>query len=88
MLMDTKNRRIIGLDFIQTRLKGNETAGAEVDVLFDSSRLLYTRWQVQCKNTHRVSLDQIAKEVIRIQETAKAIAQLDVLASFATVSTE
>lgn len=41
--------RIIGLDFIQTRLKGNETAGAEVDVLFDSSRLLYTRWQVQCK---------------------------------------
>ena len=55
--------RIIGLDFIQTRLKGNETAGAEVDVLFDSSRLLYTRWQVQCKNTHGVSLDQVAKEV-------------------------
>ena len=55
--------RIIGLDFIQTRLKGNETAGAEVDVLFDSSRLLYSRWQVQCKNTHRVSLDQVAKEV-------------------------
>ncbi len=54
---------IIGLDFIQTRLKGNETAGAEVDVLFDSSRLLYTRWQVQCKNTSKVSLDQIAKEV-------------------------
>lgn len=58
-----KIMRIIGLDFIQTRLKGNETAGAEVDVLFDSSRLLYTRWQVQCKNTNRVSLDQIAKEV-------------------------
>lgn len=55
--------RIIGLDFIQTRLKGNETAGAEVDVLFDSTHLLYSRWQVQCKNTHRVSLDQIAKEV-------------------------
>lgn len=55
--------RIIGLDFIQTRLKGSETSGAEVDVLFDSSRLLYTRWQVQCKNTGRVSLDQIAKEV-------------------------
>lgn len=55
--------RTIGLDFIQTRLKGNETAGAEVDVLFDSSRLLYSRWQVQCKNTPRVSLDQIAKEI-------------------------
>lgn len=58
-----KMMRTIGLDFIQTRLKGSETAGAEVDVLFDSSCLLYTRWQVQCKNTARVSLDQIAKEV-------------------------
>ncbi len=58
-----KIMRIIGLNFIRTRLKGSETAGAEVDVLFDSSRLLYTRWQVQCKNTRRVSLDQVAKEV-------------------------
>lgn len=58
-----KIMRIIGLDFIKTRLKGNETAGAEVDALFESSRLLYTRWQVQCKNTNKVSLDQIAKEV-------------------------
>ncbi len=58
-----KVMRIIGLDFIQTRLKGSESAGAEVDVLFDSSRLLYSRWQVQCKNTQKVSLDQIAKEV-------------------------
>lgn len=58
-----KIMKIIGLDFVQTRLRGAETAGAEVDVLFDSSRLLYTRWQVQCKNTTRVSLDQIAKEV-------------------------
>lgn len=54
---------IIGLDFVKTRLKGNETGGAEVDVLFDSSRLLYSRWQVQCKNTKTVSLDQVAKEV-------------------------
>lgn len=58
-----KIMHIIGLDFIQTRLKGNKTAGAEVDVLFDSSHLMYTRWQVQCKNTNRVSLDQVAKEV-------------------------
>lgn len=54
---------IIGLDFVKTRLKGNETGGAEVDVLFDSSRLLYSRWQVQCKNTKIVALDQVAKEV-------------------------
>lgn len=58
-----KIMRIIGLNFIKTRLKGAEAAGAEVDVLFDSSRLLYSRWQVQCKNTQKVSLDQVAKEV-------------------------
>jgi site-specific DNA-methyltransferase (cytosine-N4-specific) len=58
-----KIMRIIGLDFVKTRLKGNTTGGAEGDVVFDSSRLLYSRWQVQCKNTKIVSVDQVAKEV-------------------------
>lgn len=58
-----KIMRIVNLDFIGTRLKGNETGGAEVDVLFDATRLNYSRWQVQCKNTPKVSLDQVAKEV-------------------------
>lgn len=55
--------RIIDLDFWGTRLKGSETGGAEVDVIFDTTRLNYSRWQVQCKNTSKVSLDQVAKEV-------------------------
>lgn len=58
-----KMMRIVDLDFIETRLKGSETGGAEVDVLFDTTRLSYSRWQVQCKNTSKVSLDQVAKEV-------------------------
>lgn len=58
-----KMMRIINLDFAGTRVKGNETGGAEVDVLFDTTRLNYSRWQVQCKNTPKVSLDQVAKEV-------------------------
>lgn len=58
-----KMMRIIDLDFIGTRVKGNETGGAEVDVLFDTTRLNYSRWQVQCKNTPKVSIDQVAKEV-------------------------
>ena len=58
-----KIMHIIGLEFLQTRLKGTETSGAEVDVLFESIKLIYTRWQVQCKNTAKVSLDQVAKEV-------------------------
>ena len=58
-----KMMQIIDLDFIGTRVKGNETGGAEVDVLFDTTRLNYSRWQVQCKNTTKVSIDQVAKEV-------------------------
>ncbi len=58
-----KMMNILGLEFVSTRLKGSATAGAEVDVIFESTRLLYSRWQVQCKNTPRVSVDQVAKEV-------------------------
>ena len=58
-----KMMRIVDLDFVGTRVKGSETGGAEVDVIFDTTRLNYSRWQVQCKNTTKVSLDQVAKEV-------------------------
>lgn len=58
-----KVMKIIGLDFLKTRYRDIQVGGAEVDVLFDSTRLLYTRWQVQCKNTSTVTIDQVAKEV-------------------------
>lgn len=58
-----KMMKIIDLDFIGTRVKGSETGGAEVDVLFDTTRLNYSRWQVQCKNTSKVTTDHVAKEV-------------------------
>lgn len=32
-------------------------------MVFESSRLVFSRWQVQCKNTSRVALDDVAKEV-------------------------
>ena len=32
-------------------------------MIFHSTRLVYSRWQVQCKNTKRVALDDVAKEV-------------------------
>lgn len=38
------------------------TAGGEVDAMFHSSRLIYSRWQVQCKATD-VAYEDIAKEV-------------------------
>jgi site-specific DNA-methyltransferase (cytosine-N4-specific) len=44
-------------------LRGTATGGAEVDLIFESARLVFSRWQVQCKNSDRVSLDDVAKEV-------------------------
>jgi len=58
-----KLMRLIDLDYVATRLRGGATGGAEVDVIFESTRLVFSRWQIQCKNTTSVSLDDVAKEV-------------------------
>ena len=58
-----KLMRLIDLTYVATRLRGHATGGAEVDVIFESARLVFSRWQVQCKNATRISLDDVAKEV-------------------------
>lgn len=58
-----KLMRLLDMDYVATRLRGVATGGAEVDIIFESARLVYSRWQVQCKNTAHVSLDDVAKEV-------------------------
>jgi site-specific DNA-methyltransferase (cytosine-N4-specific) len=58
-----KLMRLLDMEYVKTRLRGSDTGGAEVDIIFHSARLVYSRWQVQCKNTARVSLDDVAKEV-------------------------
>ena len=58
-----KLMRLIDLTYVATRLRGSATGGAEVDLVFESARLIFSRWQIQCKNTARVSLDDVAKEV-------------------------
>jgi hypothetical protein len=55
--------RLIDLSYVGTRQRGDHTGGAEVDVVFESDRLVFSRWQVQCKNTLRVSVEDVAKEV-------------------------
>lgn len=55
--------RILGLDYLATRVRAEATGGNEVDLLFHSDRLVYTRWQIQCKNTGHVSIDSVAREV-------------------------
>jgi hypothetical protein len=58
-----KLMRLLDMTYVATRLRAQTTGGAEVDLVFESSRLVFSRWQVQCKNTSRVSLDDVAKEV-------------------------
>lgn len=58
-----KLMRMLDMRFVATRLRAQVTGGAEADIIFESDRLVYSRWQVQCKNTARVSLDEVAKEV-------------------------
>jgi len=58
-----KLMRLVDLSYVATRLRGASTGGAEVDLIFEGARLVFSRWQIQCKNTKRVSLDDVAKEV-------------------------
>jgi Restriction endonuclease len=58
-----KIMRMLDMTYVATRLRANQTGGAEVDLVFESARLVFSRWQVQCKNTARVALDDVAKEV-------------------------
>jgi site-specific DNA-methyltransferase (cytosine-N4-specific) len=58
-----KLMRLMDLKYVQTRLRGAATGGAEVDLVFEALRPAYARWQIQCKNTSRVALDDLAKEV-------------------------
>ena len=58
-----KIMRLLDMTYVATRLRAKQTGGAEVDMIFESARLVYFRWQIQCKKTARVTLDDIAKEV-------------------------
>lgn len=55
--------RLLDMTYVGTRLRADQTGGEEVHLIFESTRLVLSRWQVQCKNTARVSLDDVAKEV-------------------------
>ncbi len=56
--------RLLDLEFKGWRLRSSDTGGAEVDVIVEGARLIFTRWQIQAKNTkQKVRLDPVAKEV-------------------------
>jgi hypothetical protein len=57
--------RLLGLRFSKWRLRSFQaTGGAEVDVMAASDKIVYSRWQIQCKNIRgKVDVDTVAKEV-------------------------
>jgi site-specific DNA-methyltransferase (cytosine-N4-specific) len=55
--------RLIDLEFKGWRTRSADTGGAEVDVIVEGARLIFSRWQIQAKNTKIVRLGDIAKEV-------------------------
>lgn len=55
--------RLLDLNFKGWRTRSIDTGGAEVDAIVEGSRLIFSRWQIQAKNTSTVRLDDIAKEV-------------------------
>lgn len=57
--------RLLGLRFSAWRLRHYQaTGGGEVDVMAASDKIIYNRWQIQCKNQKSsVGVDVIAKEV-------------------------
>ena len=62
-----KLMQLLGMTYVATRLKAEKTGGAEVDLIFESARLVFSRWQIQCKNYKKngaaVRVDDVAKEV-------------------------
>lgn len=58
-----KLMRLFDMDYVATRLRGEETGGTEVDLVFQSTRLVFTRWQIQCKHAARMSIDDVAREI-------------------------
>lgn len=57
--------RLLGLRFSRWRLRHFQaTGGGEVDAMAASDKIVYSRWQIQCKNQKNpVGVDVIAKEV-------------------------
>ena len=43
-----KLMRLVGLTYVAARLRGIATGGADVGLVFESTRLVFSRWQIQC----------------------------------------
>jgi hypothetical protein len=59
-----KLMRLLDMTYVKTRLRGSVSGGAEVDLVFESNRLVFSRWLVCCSDDSKgVRLDDIATKV-------------------------
>ncbi len=55
--------RLLDLQFVGWRHRYKGTGEAKVTALAESTHLIFSRWQIQCKNTALIELDDLAEEV-------------------------
>lgn len=56
--------QLLDLDFMAWRETDEDVvAGGEVDGFMHSARLVYSRWQIQCKASEKITYEAVAKEV-------------------------
>lgn len=55
--------RLCSLRFTAWRKRDIDTGKGEVDVMAASDNFVYSKWQIQCKNTEKVDIDVVAKEL-------------------------
>lgn len=56
--------RLLGLEFVGWRVRGQATGGSEVDVVMDDIGTIFNRVQIQCKNIQaQLEAKHVAREV-------------------------
>jgi site-specific DNA-methyltransferase (cytosine-N4-specific) len=51
------------MKFVAMRLPAQATDGIETECVFESTKPVFSRWQVRCKNTTSMTIDDVAKAV-------------------------
>lgn len=62
-LLAIRLAKAVSLTPIRLRERSQETGGAEVDLIAEGAHLHFSRWLFQCKNTGKVQLADLAKEI-------------------------
>jgi hypothetical protein len=75
--------RLLGLRVTAWRRRARDTGGAEVDLLAEGTNYVFSRWQIQCKNTGKVSHDDVAREVGLLRNTRSNVIMLVTTGKFA-----